>query len=216
MEKLNLKAATTSMQRRLAFDIGANIGQKTRELLNLGFEHIVAVEPLFDCPFPPTEKRVSWIKSLVSDSNLPQMIYPLGTISTCSQEFMATSRFKGQTWGEPVTVRSTTLDDLMDVYGIPDYIKIDCENYELSVIRGLPLRAVVPLISFEWHSEFRDQAAACVRLLESMGYSKFYLQFEDSLMLDAPTAQSAAEVMADFDVLCLTKSLPWGQIHCRL
>lgn len=203
------------MNKRLCFDVGANRGTKTKELLDLGFDRVVSIEPLFDSAFPD-DKRVTWIKSLVSDSNLPQLIYPLGTISTCSKEFMATSRFKDATWGEPISVRSTTLADLIDEFGLPDYIKIDVENHELPVIRGLPLRAVVPLISFEWHSEFADQADRCVHLLESMGYNKFHLQFEDALMLDVIADRTATEVMSDLDAMCQVRDLAWGQIHCRL
>lgn len=205
--------------RRLAFDIGAHRGTKTQELLDFGYDHVVAVEPLLDSPYSEADERVTWVKSLVSDSNQPRDIYPLGTISTCSEEFMAKSRFKDASWGEPVTVRSTTLDDLMDVFGIPEYIKIDVEHHELAVLRGLPTHAVVPLLSFEWHSEFRDETLACLQLLESMGYHRFEIQMEDSLVpLHGLLADvdSVSKAMEDFDDLCKQRSDAWGQIWAKI
>jgi hypothetical protein len=205
------------MNKHLCFDVGANVGTKTRELLALGFEHVVAVEPLFDSPFPPEEKRVTWVKSLVSNSFEPRMIYPLGTISTVETSFME-GRFKGQVWGAPVQVKSTTLAALMEIHGYPDYIKIDVEGHELSVLKGLPSQACTDLISFEWHSEQRELAQACVDHMKSIGFSRFQLNFEDSI-IDLHTINctgTAEDVMADFDTMCEVRHLPWGQIFCQL
>jgi len=204
-------------QNKLAFDIGANNGVKTRELLALGFDHVVAVEPLFDSPFAADDERVTWVESIVSDSHQPRDIYPLGTISTVETSFMQ-GRFKGAPWGEPVTVRSTTLESLMEIFGYPDYIKIDVEHHELSVLRGLPRQACTDLISFEWCAEFRDEAAACVSHLKSIGFAKFQLNFEDSIA-DLHTIdcnKDEAGVMLDFDRMCAQRHLAWGQIFAQL
>jgi len=59
------------------------------------------------------------------------------------------------------------LDNLIDVYGLPLFIKIDVEGYEVNVLRGL--RRPVPFISFEVNlSEFRAEGLECVELLERL------------------------------------------------
>jgi FkbM family methyltransferase len=198
---------------RIAFDIGANIGTKTGELLGAGFEKVVAVEPLFDYQYGD-DSRVVWIKALVSDSIGTKDIYPAGTISTTKKEFME-GRFAGHTWGEPVNCPSTTLSQLIAEHGEPDYIKIDVEGAELDTLLGLPEPCNVPLISFEWSSEFREQAMNCVTLLQSLGYVSFTIQFEDFGVKPPADWFNAAELARLFDWTCRKRDQAWGQIWVR-
>jgi len=200
---------------RVAFDIGANMGTKSREFLALGFDRIIAVEPLYDSPFPESEKRVTWIKSLVSDSLESRPIYPLGTISTVETSFME-GRFKGSTWGAPVMAKATTLSHLIQEYGIPEYIKIDVEGHELNVIQGMPAKAIVRLLSFEWHSECREAARDCLTVLAGMGYSQFALQQGDRTGDEFDKWHDSDGLMSAFDAHCATEPLRWGQIFARI
>jgi hypothetical protein len=66
-------------------------------------------------------------------------------------------------------VEVTTLDRLIKRYGVPKFIKIDVEGYELNALRGLSYR--IPFITIEYHSDQRSIAATreCISRLSSFG-----------------------------------------------
>jgi FkbM family methyltransferase len=201
------------MPSKLAFDIGANVGTKTQELLAAGYDKVVAVEPLYESRYP-LDSRVVWLKCIISDTIGTKDIYPAGTISTLEKDFMQ-GRFAGYTWGSPITCQATTISNLIDAYGVPDYIKTDVEGHEKFVLMGLPSPCPVPLISFEWSSEFKYEAFQCVSILESLGYEEFALQFEDAGVLPPPIWYDVDGLDHQFDELCHKHHLAWGQIWAR-
>jgi hypothetical protein len=70
--------------------------------------------------------------------------------------------FSGQT-----EVETTTLEMLIDNNGLPFFIKVDVEGYELHVLRGL--RQPIPYLSFEVNlPEFRSEGLQCVDVLETL------------------------------------------------
>ena len=201
------------MPSKLAFDIGANVGTKTQELLAAGYDKVVAVEPLYESRYP-LDSRVVWLKCIISDTIGTKDIYPAGTISTLEKDFMQ-GRFAGYTWGSPITCQATTISNLIDAYGVPDYIKTDVEGHEKFVLMGLPSPCPVPLIAFEWSEEFHDDAFQCVVVLFSFGYREFALQFEDAGVLPPPNWLTVDQLMVAFDDLCSRLNLPWGMIWAR-
>jgi FkbM family methyltransferase len=101
-------------------------------------------------------------------------------VSTASTEFMENSRFtKGSkhlgensiNWAEPIKVQSTTIDAMIERYGMPDLIKIDVEGYEYNVLSGLTQKAND--ICFEWHEEEKDNLYKILEHLQSLGYEQF-------------------------------------------
>tara|TARA_R100000152_G_C6771987_1_gene198679 strand:+ start:196 stop:882 length:687 start_codon:yes stop_codon:yes gene_type:complete len=100
--------------------------------------------------------------------------------STTSEEFTKESRFSAGSknlrpnsvvWIPPSEVESTTLDQMIEEYGVPDYIKIDVEGGELDVLKGLTQKT--PEIFFEWHEEMPDVLYGCVEHLQKLGYTEF-------------------------------------------
>ena len=74
-------------------------------------------------------------------------------------------------------IETTTLDLLIEKFGIPKYIKIDVEGFEIEVLRGLSL--LVPLISFEFFNNQLDRTLECIELLSKFGEIQFNLTSAD-------------------------------------
>ena len=70
-------------------------------------------------------------------------------------------RYRGN-WKRKATVPVLTVDSLISEFGLPYYVKIDVEGYELEVLRGLSTQP--PLLSFEFHNAFLRAAFECLDL----------------------------------------------------
>ena len=57
----------------------------------------------------------------------------------------------GGEWADHAVVPVTTLDALIDRYGLPAFCKIDVEGFEEAVVRGLS--RPIPSVSFEFTPE---------------------------------------------------------------
>ena len=70
-------------------------------------------------------------------------------------------------FAEKKNVETTTLDHLSAEYGLPFFVKIDVEGYELRVLRGL--RHPVPYLSYEINlPEFRQEGLECLEVLRTL------------------------------------------------
>lgn len=167
----------------LVFDVGANVGSRTRVFLNLGCR-VVAVEPQ-----PALARRLRRMSSVAVEQvalgaqpgratlRIPQA----HTIASLCDEWIAavkrSGRFAEYNWTGEIEVEVTTLDALIKRHGLPDFVKIDVEGYEPEVIAGLaqPVRA----LSFEYVPEIAANGARCVRMLD--GYE---FNFAEGLRLE--------------------------------
>lgn len=129
----------------LVFDVGANVGKKTDLYLEAG-AHVICIEPQANCceilqkkyesssRVRIVSKGLSYYNGTISFSVCSQA----NTISTCSKEWQTSSRFTGDyVWDKQITIPVTTLDDLIEQFGKPIFCKIDVENYEFEVLKGL-------------------------------------------------------------------------------
>jgi FkbM family methyltransferase len=81
-------------------------------------------------------------------------------------------------------VEMTTLDALIDLYGVPDFIKVDVEGYEYEVLQGL--HQFAPL-SFEFHPVFALRASLCMaHILEIEPEAEFNYTEGESLKYASP------------------------------
>ena len=105
----------------------------------------------------------------------------------------------------------TTLDNLIDEFGMPIFCKIDVEGFELQVLKGLSFP--IKYISFEFTREFFDDMKLCINYLLSLGYKQFNCSFKEF-------AKMYLESWNKADVLCqklelLDDSLLWGDIYAK-
>lgn len=174
----------------LIFDVGANEGSKTDLFLRMG-ARVVAIEPdetnqliLQErfVKFRLARKPVIIVGKAVSDKKTMESMWidgPGSAVNTLSQKWATTLRGNkarhtyghcGLDFVQRRTVETTTLEELIAMYGCPIFIKIDVEGYELNVIRGL--QRPVPYLSFEVNlPEFLQEGAQCVGLLGSLAVS---------------------------------------------
>lgn len=123
----------------IAFDVGANIGQIAK-LLAPNFSKVISFEPceesyaILSSEMPENVTAVPWA---VSDHN--------GTVTLMeAEESIKTGQLvtrEGLHWGPLVGSRQivcNTLDHAAEVYGMPDFVKVDTEGHEVQVLRGAP------------------------------------------------------------------------------
>lgn len=158
----------------LCFDVGANLGNRVSPLLNIGAK-VVAVEPQEYCykylRYKFGKKIQIVTKGLGEVEDIKDFhISKYDALSSFSDEWINSvkkKRFKGNKWNKIVKTEITTLDKLIQEFGLPAFIKIDVEGYELNVLKGLSKK--VKMISFEFTvPEQTDKAIACIDQIEKI------------------------------------------------
>lgn len=160
----------------LVFDIGANIGTMVDIYLALG-ARVIAVEPICEYGLEITRRHpnVTVINKAISkDVNLT--VYKCGALSSAVPAHWYRGRFAYIKPTESVIVATTTLDALIADYGVPRYIKIDCEGYDRTVISTLTTPNV-PILSFEYLEENHQIGLDTINDLKPLGFTHFNLMW---------------------------------------
>ncbi len=155
----------------LIFDIGANHGQTTEKLLRPGCR-VIAVEPSLESVEVLKMKfrhnpSVTVVNRGVSDREEVLPFYFDKTQNRASS-FIEKWSQRGES---KYSVRTTTLDKLIEEYGMPQFIKIDVEGFELRVLRGLTQR--VASLSFSYHGRTWDETLEGLALINKLGKARF-------------------------------------------
>lgn len=151
-------------------DIGANCGQKAA-LFRGCARRVICVEPdpaaveQLQARFGHRDDVVI-VHAGVGEEAGQATFYRLGAASPLNTFSRQWSETQGSDAVE-TTVPIVTLDQLIAIHGLPSFIKIDVEGYELQVLQGLhqPIRA----LSFECNlQQFRRQTLDCIARLAAL------------------------------------------------
>ena len=164
------KGLFESQHLSLIFDIGANFGNKAAIFSKLA-DHVVCVEPdrravaALETRFrkKPNVHTVAAAMGAVGGQAEFMRLSEGSTRNTLSQKHAKLHQISDDSH-EMVDV--VTADALIDIHGVPNFLKVDVEGFEVDVFAGLT--KPVPLISFEANlPEFRSETITVVeRLLD--------------------------------------------------
>lgn len=163
----------------LVFDVGANVGNRVEAFLACE-GNVIAIEPQPNCVEMLIQKFgnsiiIENVGLSDKEGNLEMKIASDSTISTFNTEYISKTkeRFKYSKWEGTINVKITTLDKLIEKYGIPMFCKIDVEGFELQVLKGL--HSIIPYISFEYCvPEMHEQALNCLKHLNDLSPNATY------------------------------------------
>ena len=133
------------------------------------------------------------------------------TTSTMAKHWKS-GRFSNEKWDQKITVEMTTLDHLIKIYGLPKYIKIDVEGFELDVLLGLSQKSGI--ISFEFTSEFLDQTIKCLDHLKKIGYHEYNFSIGERRKFYSHWSNTEDLIQKLRNEIKNDKLL-WGDIYCR-
>jgi FkbM family methyltransferase len=202
----------------LVFDIGANLGDVSQVFLDLG-AWPVCVEPNPDTARALRRRLGNGQGAVVIEAGLSdaegteELLICSAHPSTCTIEpdFTETRRYGHRSWDRASQIDVTTLDRLVERYGLPAFCKIDVEGAELRVLRGLS--AALPLLSFEYTPDLEREAADCVAHLDALGSYDYNFAPHYSYALSADPWLGGAELL---DSLASGAGSWWyGDIYAR-
>jgi FkbM family methyltransferase len=155
----------------LCFDIGANIGSKSKLFLSLGAK-VIAFEPQSNCSekllqLKKKNAKFDFYPFAVGSQNEEKELFLANhsEVATFSKDFVAFFTTETIFWNATEMVPVKTLDTLIKDFGLPDYCKIDTESYEYEILSKLT--HTIPIIEFEFTGRYMEDTLKIIDLLTS-------------------------------------------------
>jgi FkbM family methyltransferase len=205
----------------IVYDVGANIGRRTKIFQRLG-ARVIAVEPQKECAqiirLAFRNRVVVVQKALAEKEGIAEIrIDESSTLSSMSDDWISavkrSGRFEGHRWGRRQEIKTTTLDRLLIEFGVPSFIKIDVEGYEFQVLRGLNKR--VKAISIENTPERIEAAKSCIEHLCSLGKIELNYSFGETMQWAFPKWIQMSEMVRFLEKVCDSDEEGIGDIYIK-
>ena len=97
-------------------------------------------------------------------------------------------------WNRQIEIDTTTLDRLIEQFGVPAFVKIDVEGSEPAVLAGLG--RPVPALSFEYLPCALQEVHVCLTRLVALGPYQFNWSVGESSQLASDRWLDALELLA--------------------
>lgn len=201
------------------FDIGANIGQWSIANVD-NCKKIIAIEAVpetYDILLKNTNHKsdIISLNYAMCDSTNDEITFykaDCNVLSTLNIKWLKDekSRFYNYKYQE-IKCKTMTIDKLINIYGLPELIKIDTEGGEYECIKSLSQK--VNMLCFEWASETNDITFNCLDYLCGLGFKEFYLQIKDDYLFRPTTYYNIEHIK-----MLLNESIPkidWGMVWCK-
>ena len=204
------------------FDIGSNIGKWSLANIN-NTSTIISVEAspnTFNTllgNLGNNPKIVCLNYAVCNNNGLDITFYDsvANTLSTINKEWLTSpsSRFYN-TGYSVITCKTVTIDNLIQTYGIPELIKIDVEGGEYECVSSLTKK--VNNLCFEWASETHEVTFKCLDHLYNIGFTKFYIQYEDNYTYRPDEEQYISDLYSIKTSIRETRpKIDWGMLWCK-
>jgi len=189
----------------LCFDIGAHVGNRLRAWKKLG-ARVVALEPQpylmrFLQQWYGHQKDIILLQEAVGEIAGESIMYMSSrtpAVTSLSRTWIDAVRHEGSfasvEWDVVMPVQITTMDQLIQRYGLPTFCKIDVEGYEIEVLRGLS--QPIPSLSFEYIPATVNLAHDCILQLSLIGNYRFNWSISESLTMRSKAWLSMTEMLA--------------------
>ena len=211
-------------KRDLVFDVGANVGSRSKLFLNLGAK-VIAFEPQPElCEHLTQHLRnhtrftlmpiglglnTSVVKLRISDAHV---------LSSMSERWINATKNSGRfieyNWDTKINVDISTLDLEIARHGVPTYVKIDVEGYELEVLKGLS--KPINFISIEFTEEDIQQSIACMDKLDKLGNYQYNFSDGETHFFENDKWFTKNQLVDFLNSKKEKKSHLWGDIFCKL
>ncbi len=206
----------------VCFDVGANLGNRTKVFLHLG-ARVIAVEPQEGCAqmlqaaFADHPNFVLVPKALgAEEGEATMLISQEHTLSSLSADWVnsvqASGRFSQYSWDEERVVKVTTIDNLITRFTSPAFIKIDVEGFEEQVVSGLS--AAVKVLSLEFIPEYIESMVKAIEHLGSLGDIRLNYAVGESMDMVLEEWKTREEMITLLRSLAMDTSL-FGDVYIR-
>ena len=207
----------------LCFDIGSHVGNRLAAWTKLG-ARVVALEPqphlmrFLQNWYGHRQDIILLQEAAGAKPGEATMFVSTTnpTVTSLSQSWINKVRqedsFARVKWDQKLDVKVTTLDQLIQDYGLPTICKIDVEGYELQVLLGLSYP--ISTISFEYIPAAITLAQDCVLRLSEIGNYRYNWSSGENYRMELTTWLNATEMLAAMSAEL--QSGRSGDIYARL